>query len=228
MAQGEKAIASTPDHIDGPRRAPKHGEPPRQLVVFLHGFGADGNDLIQLAPLLAESLPEAAFVAPHAPYPNDMLGGGRQWFSFRADNLWDIDEEVAETYGAFDRFLDAEIAQAGVPADKVALVGFSQGGITALQAALRREAPLGAVAGLSTVLANAAHLASELRSRPPVLLLHGDLDAVVPVRYFHESLQTLKDHGVPVTAHELPGRGHEIDPEAAGYLRDFLVAQLLG
>lgn len=228
MAQGAKAIASTPDHIDGPRRAPKSGGPPRQLVVFLHGFGADGNDLIQLAPLLAESLPEAAFVAPHAPYPNDMLGGGRQWFSFRADNLEDIDEEVAETYGDFDRFLDAEIVQAGVPAGQVALVGFSQGGITALQTALRRSEPLGAVAGLSTVLANAATLDSALRSRPPLLLLHGDLDAVVPVRYFREAVKVLDRHGVPVTAHELPGRGHEIDPEGAGYLRDFLVARLIG
>ena len=226
MPQDTKPIASTPDNIDGPRRAPKNGGAPQQLVVFLHGFGSNGNDLIQLAPFLRDSLPDAAFVAPNAPYPNDMLGGGRQWFSFRADNLENIDEEVAETYGDFDRFLDQEIDRTGIGADKVALVGFSQGGITALQTALRRPEPLGAVAGLSTVLPNAGTLGAEIASRPPVLLMHGTLDAVVPVGYFHQATETLESHGVPVTAHALDGRGHEIDPEGAAYLRDFLVRAL--
>lgn len=217
---------STAEPLDGPRVAPKSGGAAKQLVIFLHGVGSDGNDLIQLAPMLAEVLPDAAFVSPHAPYPFDMAPMGRQWFSLRDDRPAAIDQQVADTYGHVDRFLDAEMARAGVAAAQVALVGFSQGGMMALQTALRRIEPLAAVAAMSTILPHAYTLQNEIASRPPVLLVHGDQDNVLPVHGCNESERALKAHNVPVMAHILRGRGHEIDQEGFGLLRDFLVGRL--
>lgn len=225
MAQSDE---STPEQLAGPRVPPKRGGAPRQLVILLHGVGADGNDLIQLAPWLQDSLPDAAFFSPHAPYPFDMAPMGRQWFSFRDDSYEGISRAVAQTYATVDRALDAEIQALGLTAQDIALVGFSQGGMMALQTGLRRREPLACVIGLSTILPNAETLAQEITSRPPVLLLHGDQDPVLPVRYLSLSEQALQASAVPVTARVLAGRGHEIDREGLDLVRNFLVRHLLG
>ncbi len=227
MVKMPQREASTPDQLGGPRVEPKSGGAPKQLVIFLHGVGSDGNDLIQLAPLLRDSLPDAAFFSPHGPYPCDLMALGRQWFSFMDDNYEAINKEVEETYFAVDRHIDKEMEALGLPAGKIALVGFSQGGITALQTALRRPRPLGCVAGLSTILANIEKLPEEITARPPVLLLHGDKDAIVPVRYHHDSVAALEAHGVPVTHKVLEGLGHDIDREGLEMLRSFLVKHLV-
>jgi phospholipase/carboxylesterase len=217
---------STSETLDGPRVAPKNGGAPQRLVVFLHGVGADGNDLIQIAPLLQDILPDAAFVSPDAPHAFDMAPMGRQWFSFRDDSPAAINREVAAQYGHFDRFLDAEMARTGLGPDRVALIGFSQGGMIALQTALRRPAPVACVLGLSTVLANSESLPAEITARPPVRLVHGDQDPVLPVAYCERSAQALDAAGVSVDKHILRGRGHEIDQEALGLVRDFLTRHL--
>lgn len=218
---------STPDQLGGPRVEPKSGGAPKQLVIFLHGVGSDGNDLIQIAPLLQDALPDAAFFSPHGPYPCDIQAMGRQWFSFMDDNYEPIGKEVEETYFAVDRHIDKEMANLGLPASKIALVGFSQGGITALQTGLRRPEPLGCVVGLSTILPNADKLPDEIASRPPVLLLHGQLDGIVPVRYLGMSEEALKANGVQVTTKVFEHLGHEIDHQGLEMIRDFLVKHLV-
>jgi phospholipase/carboxylesterase len=213
---------ATGSTLDGPRVSPASGGSPRQLVVFLHGVGADGNDLIQIAPLLRDLLPDAAFVSPDAPYPFDMAPTGRQWFSFRDDSAAAINRAVVESAPHFDRFLDAELARTGLDASRVALIGFSQGGMIALQSALRRDTPVAALLALSTVLPNAESLPRDLASKPPVLMIHGDQDQVLPVNMCHQSTMALEAAGVPVSKHILAGRGHEIDQEALSLMRDFL------
>lgn len=211
-----------PEPLDGPRVQPKNGGAPGHLVVFLHGVGADGQDLIQLAPMLQDILPDAAFASPHAPDPFDFAPAGRQWFSFMDDSPGAIDREVQRITPRVDRFLDDELERTGLSPDKLAIIGFSQGGIVALQSALRRQQPVGALVGLSTILPNASALPAEITSKPPVLLIHGDQDQVLPATYAEQSAQALSGLGVPVAKHILAGRGHEIDQEGLGLIRDFL------
>jgi len=214
--------------LDGPRVQPSNGGAPGRLVVFLHGVGADGQDLIQLAPMLRDILPDAAFVSPHAPDPFDFAPAGRQWFSFKDDSPGAIDREVQRVAPTIDRFLDDELERTGLSADKLAVVGFSQGGIVALQSVLRRPRPVGALIGLSTILPNAAALPGELASTPPVLLVHGDQDQVLPATYAEQSARALSGLGVPVTKHILQGRGHEIDQDGLNLVRDFLSRHMTG
>jgi predicted esterase len=124
--------------IDGPRLLPKSGMA-KQLVVFLHGYGADGNDLIGIGKQWAQFLPDAVFVSPHAPEPCGGAPMGRQWFglTFRDPNeRW---AGVNKARPVLDAFLDAELARHGLAEGKMALVGFSQGTMMALHAGLRRK-----------------------------------------------------------------------------------------
>ena len=212
--------------LSGPRRAPRLPGPPRQLVVLLHGVGADGSDLIELAPALARWLPHAAFVAPDAPEPCDMAPFGRQWFSLRDRRPAALLAGVQAGAPVLDAFLDAELRSAGLGADRLALVGFSQGTMLALHVALRRAPPPAAVLGYSGALIGAERLAAELAAKPPVLLVHGDADEVVPVAALHGAVQTLQAAGVPVQWSVRRGLPHAIDPESIAQGGAFLAAAL--
>src|SRR5215510_1887633 len=163
--------------LDGPRLEPRSG-PARQLVVFLHGYGADGNDLIEIGRAWQGLLPEAAFVSPHAPEPCGQTPTGRQWFdlTFREPNERWIG--VNKAAPVLEHFLNAELASRNLPASALALVGFSQGTMMALHVGLRRAtAPL-AIVGYSGVFVvpsdgDPEKFAAEIKSRPPILLVHG-------------------------------------------------------
>ncbi|HEX6143150.1 MAG TPA: dienelactone hydrolase family protein [Geminicoccaceae bacterium] len=198
--------------LDGPRRAPSGGGSPKQLVVLLHGVGADGNDLIGLVPALAPALPAAAFVAPDAPEDYDMAPFGHQWFSLRDLNPRAMLEGVRTAGRALDRFLDAELERSGLSDADLVLAGFSQGAMTGLHVALRRPSPPAAVIGFSGALLGAEHLAREIVSRPPVFLAHGDQDPVVPVGALHAAVAALQAVGVPVEWSVRRGVAHGIDP----------------
>ena len=136
----------------GPRRPPRTGGPARQLVVLLHGVGADGDDLIQLAPVLAPMLPGAAFVAPNAPEPYDMAPFGYQWFSLRDRRPEALLLGVQAAAPQLDAFLDAELERYRLADHQLAILGFSQGAMLALQVAPRRARPLAAILGYSGAL----------------------------------------------------------------------------
>ena len=172
--------------IEGPIQDPASGQAPTSAVIFLHGYGADGNDLIGLAPFFATALPGAVFHSPHAPEPCEIAPFGRQWFS-----LGDYDPKQSATFQLllphiraaaylFDDYIDGVMAHYGLTADRVALVGFSQGTMMALHVALRRKTPLAAVVGFSGALIGSEVLAQEITARPPVKLIHGEEDEVVP------------------------------------------------
>lgn len=200
--------------LDGPRFGPKSGGTARQLVVLLHGVGADGADLIALAPEWAEALPEAAFVAPDAPFPCDMTPFGRQWFSLSDRDPARLAVGVRAVAPAVAAFLREELDRQGLPPSALALMGFSQGAMTALEVGLRGPVPPAAILAYSGALLAPETLAAEIRARPPVLLVHGEADEVVPAWASRFAESALRAAGVPVEALFRPGLGHGID--AAG------------
>lgn len=200
--------------LDGPRVAPAAGGDPRQLVVLLHGLGADGADLIDLAPMLAQDLPHAAFVAPNAPQPCDMAPYGYQWFSVQDRHPDRLTAGVRAAAPLLDGFLDAELAACGLADDRLALLGFSQGCMMALHVGLRRPLPCAAILGYSGRLVAADQLADEIRARPPVLLCHGTADPVVPFESLALAQAALANAGIDVAVLERPGLGHGLDQTA--------------
>jgi phospholipase/carboxylesterase len=216
--------------IDGPRLAPRSGAA-RQLVVFLHGYGADGTDLIEIGRAWQEFLPQAAFVSPHAPEPCGEAPAGRQWFplTFRdPDERWRGVNKAAPT---LDRFLDTELARHTLPPTALALVGFSQGTMMALHVGLRRATAPVAIVGYSGVLVvppevDAEKFAAEIKSRPPVLLVHGDHDDLIPPQALFQASQGLAALGLAVEWHLSPGVGHGIDAEGLRHGGEFLARRL--
>jgi phospholipase/carboxylesterase len=203
--------------LDGPRLPPRSGTA-RQLVVFLHGYGAYGNDLIDIGHMWAQLLPDALFVSPHAPEPCAEAPVGRQWFSIDRANpsaRWNGVSGVAPTV---HRFLDAELERHGLSPDALAIVGFSQGTMLGLHVGLRRATPPLAIVGYSGRLTapnqtDFAAMQSEIISRPPVLLIHGDMDPVVPPDSLELSARGLKVLGIEAETHMSHGIGHGIDED---------------
>lgn len=197
--------------LDGPRFGPADGGTPTALVVMLHGLGADGNDLIGIAPMWAPMLPGVAFVSPNAPEPCDMAPYGRQWFSLQDRSPAAMLAGVQIAAQALNGFLDAELARLGLGPDKLALVGFSQGTMTGLYTAPRRPAAVAGVLGYSGSLIGANTLGAEASAKPPVMLIHGTADPIVPFEAMAAAESGLAAAGVPVESHARPGLAHGID-----------------
>lgn len=211
--------------LQGPRIDPPRGRRASAVVVLLHGYGANGDDLIALADAWRPALPNAAFVAPNAPQPIPGMYGGLQWFALSMRDPSEYWRGVASAQPLLDRFLDAELARHGLGPERLVLVGFSQGTMMALHVGLRRAtAPAGIVA-YSGLLAGPEHLA-ETQARPPVLLVHGEADDLIPVEALHVAREALAAAGVPVEWHVRPRLGHGIDPEAQWLAGNF-IAQVL-
>lgn len=211
------------------RKGPKSGEL-RSVVVFLHGYGANGADLIGLADPLMDHLPDTLFVAPDAPENIAMMPGGYQWFPIP----WidgSSEEEAARGLGQaaedLNAFLDALMVDEDVLPEQVVLFGFSQGTMMALQVAPRREDEIAGIVAFSGRLLNPELLKDEVVSRPPVLLVHGDQDDVVPPQSLPQAAEALQDAGwQEVYAHVMKGTAHGIAPDglsvALAFMRDKL------
>lgn len=203
--------------LDGPRIAARSGAP-KQLVVFLHGYGADGNDLIDIGRAWQSALPDATFVSPNAPEPCAEAPIGRQWFRIDRSNPNGRWLGVTSAAPILHHFLDTELARHGLPASALALVGFSQGTMMALHVGLRRATPPLVVVGYSGRLTapnqtDFAAMTDEITSRPPVLLIHGDMDEVVPPQSLELSAQGLKVLGIEAQTSMSRGIGHGIDED---------------
>ena len=199
--------------LDGPRLAPKHGAP-RQLVVLLHGYGADGNDLIGLSKHWQELLPEAAFASPHAPERCTMSGAGYQWFPLARLDPHETARGVESAAPALSSFLDAELARYGLGPERLALVGFSQGTMMALHVGLRLPQLPAAIVGFSGLLVAPERLPSFPGGGPKLFLAHGDADQVIPPAALFVSAGALGRTGLTVQWHLTPGMGHGISPDS--------------
>jgi phospholipase/carboxylesterase len=213
--------------LDGPRLEPRTGVA-KQLVIFLHGYGADGNYLIDIGRAWQQLLPDAAFVSPHAPRPCGQAPMGREWFplTFRDPNeRW---TGVNAAAPVLNGFIDAELKRRGLTDSALALVGFSQGTMMSLHVGLRRATAPAAIVGYSGMLVVPEDIdpdtfAGEIRSRPPVLLVHGDQDQLIPVQALMHAAQGLAALEIPVEWHISPGVGHGIDQEGLRQGGEFLV-----
>jgi phospholipase/carboxylesterase len=212
--------------LQGPGLTPANGGKPRRLIVLLHGLGADGQDLIGLAPYFAQAHPDAAFISPNAPFACDMGPYGYQWFSVQDRDPARILEGVKIAAPILNHFLDTTLAGLGLTDADLALVGFSQGTMMSLYAGLRRPAACAGIVGFSGRLVAPETLAAEIRSRPPVLLVHGNADPVVPYESLGVAEQGLRANGVPVETHTRPGLGHGIDEEGIALAQAFLARHL--
>ena len=212
--------------LDGPRLGAKNakaGGKVKQLVVLLHGYGADGKDLIALGQQWQALMPDAAFVAPNAPEPCAQAPMGRQWFALTMRDPNERWVGVNKAGPGLDGFLDAELASHGLGDDKLALVGFSQGTMMALHVGLRRRRPPAAIVGFSGTLVGPEHLAAlALKTPPPILLTHGSNDEVIPADAMFIAAEDLAEVGIPCQWHMSAGAGHGIDGPAMTHAGLFL------
>ena len=192
------------------------------LVVFCHGYGADGNDLIGLGQHWQRLIPTAAFVSPHAPERCAMSPMGYQWFGITRLDPAEMARGVERAGPVLEAFIDAELARLGLDASRLALVGFSQGTMMSLHVGLRRKVSPAAIVGYSGMLAGADRLPEQIAARPPVLLVHGDADEVIPVEALFASAHGLGAAGVHAAWHVSRGVGHGIAPDGLELAGKFL------
>lgn len=213
--------------LTGPERKPLSGQAPRHLVILVHGYGANGEDLISLADELGEYLPDTHFIAPNAPSPLEYSFGGFQWFPIREISEDAMMEGVKEAAPVLNEFIDQQLLTHHLTIDRVALVGFSQGTMMSLYAGLRRPKPCAAIVGFSGVLMGSHTLKDEMQSKPPVCLIHGTADQVVPFHFMAEAEKVLKEAGVEVESHTRNGLAHGIDLQGLEIAKDFLRKRLV-
>jgi phospholipase/carboxylesterase len=213
--------------VNGASLQPRSGGAPRQIVLLLHGYGSSGSDMISLAPHWQDALPDALFLAPHAPQRCGMMAAGYQWWGLSGLAPQALAAGAASAAPSIDAFIDRKLAQYGLTETDLALVGFSQGTMMALHIGLRRARRVAAVVGYSGMLTGAAELARQEIEKPPVLLVHGAADPVVPLAALHEAESQLTRLGVTVKTHVSPGLGHSVDALGLALGRDFL-AEVFG
>ncbi len=197
--------------LTGPSLGPASGGKPRQIVILIHGYGSNGADLLSLAPYWYQHLPNALFVAPNAPEPCPGLPGGFQWWALETFDRAALAAGVARAAPKLDAFVDAQLAAHGLTERDLVLIGFSQGTMMALHVGPLRARRIAGIIGYSGVLAD-PHTAG-VRTKPPVLLVHGDADPVVPIAGFHRSVAELQAMRFDLETHVSIGLGHGVDAQ---------------
>ncbi len=212
--------------LTGPTHAPASGGAPKQLIVLLHGLGADGADLIDLAPAVAQAFPEAVFLAPNAPEKCDMSPYGYQWFSLQNRDPAAMFAGATRAEPVLDAYLTEQQKAYGLTDAQTVLIGFSQGSMMALHVGLRRAAPLAGIVAFSGGLLGAEALPAHIRSKPPVCLIHGEQDMVVPFLAMSLAEKALNAADIRVESHARPMLGHGIDEVGLAAAVKFLLGRL--
>ncbi len=208
--------------LDTLSQLPHAGGPPTSLVVMLHGVGSNKEDLIGLAPYLGPALPNTAFISVDGVEECDMAPMGRQWFSLNDRSPARMMSEVARTAPTVHAFLDQVLKDSGLDEGRMALLGFSQGTMMSLSLGLRRKTAPAAIVGFSGALLAGDDFAATVTSKPPVLLIHGEDDGVVPFAAMARAKGQLQAVGVSVETLACPGVGHSIDEPGLRRAAQFL------
>lgn len=208
---------------------PASGKPAQSAVIFLHGVGSNGADLISLAPMLADALPNTVFLSPDAPFEYDMAIGYPnmyQWFSLADRAPEKMLAGARNVQPSVDEMIDKVMTKYALPASKIALFGFSQGTMTSLFVAPRRAEKIAGVVGCSGALLAAELLASEAVSKPDICLIHGVEDDVVPFAAMGKAEAALRENGFNIETHARAGLPHSIDLEGIEIAKAFLKERL--
>lgn len=216
------------DQLQSERRGPEQAD---SAVIFLHGYGADGADLLGLAEPLAPHLPGTAFFAPNAPEPCRNNPMGFQWFPIPwldGSSEGDARSSMMRSIELLDAFIDQVLADEGLTPERLVLVGFSQGTMMALHVAPRRDKAVAGIVGFSGRLLVPETLEVEARVKPPVLLIHGDQDQMVPFEEMGLAGQALQAAGFTVYGHVMEGTGHGISPDGLSVALAFIRERLAG
>jgi phospholipase/carboxylesterase len=204
--------------LSGPELQPRNNKQPKQLVITLHGLGANGDNLLDIAKVMNRFIASTHFVSPNAPHPYDAYPEGcYQWFSVADRSPEKILAGAKSAEKFLNEFIDRQLKRFNLSEKDLIVVGFSQGAMMALHTCLRRKNPAALVVGFSGSLIAPELLSSEIKSRPDVLLIHGTDDQIVPVSKIYEAEQYLKDNNVPVNAYTYDNIGHSIDQ--AGFIK---------
>ena len=212
--------------ISGPIIEPSSGNPPKQMIIFVHGYGADGNDLIGLANYFQSTLPEAIFLSPHAPEACSMNPSGYQWFDLTSTDPAVLWSKILVAADHLNEFIDSKLLEYNIAEENLALIGFSQGTMMSLHVSLRRINTMAAALGYSGRLIGADLLKNDLISKPSIYLIHGDQD---PMVHYQESLtaeKVLKEYGVDIKTHISEHTQHSIAEDGLRIGVDFLTSEL--
>jgi phospholipase/carboxylesterase len=212
--------------LNGPTSPPAAGGAPRSVVILLHGYGSNGDDLIGLVPYWRDALPHTLFLAPDAPQPCPGAPGGRQWWPLTSLSPEARAAGVRVSAPALNAYIDSQLAAHDLSEDRLALVGFSQGTMMALHVGPRRANAIAGIVGYSGMLADPEALGDELASKPPILLVHGDADDVLPVSALHQARARLEGLDFEVASHVSRGLGHSIDEQGLSLGANFLATHL--
>ncbi len=205
--------------LNGPEFLPRSGKKPKHIVILLHGLGADGNDLISMAPLFAEVLPDAYFISPNAPFNCDMAPYGYQWFSMQSLNPYSMERGLSESFPYLDNFITHQLNRFKLSSENIALVGFSQGTMMSLYYSLVMGKKVKAILGYSGALIGSI---AESDSYPQVCLVHGFMDNVVPFVAMLQAEAVIKENGIEITTHRIPGLYHGINDKGIEIGKRFL------
>lgn len=209
--------------LSGPMLPPKNGGVAKQIVVLLHGYGADGTDLIGLGHYWADILPDAFFVSPNAPTPCAGNAFGFEWFPLQVDRIAGRIEGARNAAPVIVEFLEDLWRQTGLTAADTYLVGFSQGAMMALHVGTALPRRLRGIVSFSGAFAPADGFPAA--DKPPVALVHGDMDQVVDPNLSRQAADELAAAGYDVTLHISQGAAHGIAPDGLDFATAFFLAQ---
>lgn len=215
-------------NLDGPRLSPSGGGTPKKLVIFLHGYGSNGDDLIGLGQHWARHFPDVQWVSPNAPEAVPGAPNGYQWFPISNLDPDRIQAGAESAMPVVDQFIDEELERYALQPSDLVLCGFSQGTMLSLQTGLRRGEQLGGILGYSGAMPGGHKLKDEMRSKPPVFLIHGDQDPVLPVPFMLDAVQSLADAGHGCQWHISQGIQHSIGQDGLDLGRHFLESCFAG
>ena len=212
--------------ISGPIIEPSSGNSPKQMIIFVHGYGADGNDLIGLANYFQSTLPEAIFLSPHAPEACSMNPSGYQWFDLTSTDPAVLWSKILVAADHLNEFIDSKLLEYNIAEENLALIGFSQGTMMSLHVSLRRKNTMAAVLGYSGRLIGADLLKDDLISKPSIYLIHGDQDPMVPYQESITAEKVLKEYSIDIKTHISEHTQHSIAEDGLRIGVDFLASKL--
>lgn len=200
---------------------------PKYLVIFLHGYGSNGEDLLSLCNEFSNILPEAHFISPNAVQPwEGGFPGCYQWFSlnsgFDSKGIEEMAPDIKKSSNILSDFIDEQLVRFSLTRENLFLIGFSQGAMMSMHQGLTSKEKLAGIVAFSGKLASPDLLGEELSSKPEICLIHGESDPVVPFDYFLKAKDILEEHNFSFEAHSIPNLEHSIDLQGIEYAQNFI------